>query len=320
MGRSRTPSASARVERETALRWLRRGGARRSTTPTAAGVVHRDIKPGNLLLDHERVLYVADFGIARSRTEDTITTTGQLFGTAAYLSPEQALGRPATEASDRYALAVVAFELLVGQRPFTAEHFAAQARQHIEQRAAAREPSQPDLPPAVDVVLARGMAKASTEDRWETAGGVRRRARGRCREPAPPSCSGASWRRGTASGAAPHAPARPRAPRPVISVAGLDHGRSPSPLWPRCARCRRRDRSTDRRLAGAQSGADSRRARRSTPAGCRRRAPPGAPHEPDPSRQAAGAVRTPQRPAATPARGSATPPPSADALEARGHH
>jgi serine/threonine-protein kinase len=132
------------------------------------GIVHRDIKPANFLLDRSRRLHVADFGIAHLQSEDTITSTGQLFGTAAYLAPEQALGKEATGASDRYALAIAAFELLTGGRPFTASHFAAQARQHIEDeppRASEREPS---LPPALDAVLARGMAK-DPDERYPTA-------------------------------------------------------------------------------------------------------------------------------------------------------
>ena len=134
----------------------------------ARGIVHRDIKPANFLLDRDRGLHVADFGIARLQSEETITSAGELFGTAAYLAPEQALGKDATSASDRYALAVAAFELLTGGRPYTAQHFAAQARQHIEEeppRASERDPS---LPPAVDDVLARGMAK-EPEARYPTA-------------------------------------------------------------------------------------------------------------------------------------------------------
>jgi serine/threonine-protein kinase len=132
------------------------------------GVLHRDIKPANLLLDRARVLHVADFGIARLGTEDTITATGQVLGTASYLAPERALGRPATDASDRYSLAVAAFELLVGERPFTATHFAVQARQHVEDAPPAASERNRALPPAVDAVLARGMAKRP-ERRWSSA-------------------------------------------------------------------------------------------------------------------------------------------------------
>ena len=132
------------------------------------GVLHRDIKPANLLLDRGRVLHVADFGIARMGTEDTITSSGQVLGTASYLAPERALGRPATEASDRYSLAVAAYELLVGERPFTATHFAAQARQHVEDQPPPASSRNRTLPPAVDAVLARGMAKRPNQ-RWPSA-------------------------------------------------------------------------------------------------------------------------------------------------------
>ena len=160
--------ATGLAERVLALRWVR-GTAAALDFAHGRGVIHRDIKPANLLLDPDHVVHVADFGIARIGTEDSITETGQLFGTAAYLSPEQALGRPATDASDRYALAVVAFELLVGERPFIAQHFAAQARQHIEEQPPRATQRNRALPPAVDRVLARGMAKRP-EDRWRTAG------------------------------------------------------------------------------------------------------------------------------------------------------
>ena len=155
------------VTRAQTRRWLREAASALDHAHER-GVVHRDIKPANFLLDQNGGLHVADFGIARLASEDTITSTGELFGTAAYLAPEQALGRDATGASDRYALAVAAFELLTGGRPFTAPHFAAQARQHIEDdppRASERDGS---LPRAVDDVLSRGMAKEPT-DRYPTA-------------------------------------------------------------------------------------------------------------------------------------------------------
>jgi len=155
------------VNREEALRWLREAASALDYAHRH-GVVHRDIKPGNLLLALDRTLYVADFGIARLATEDTLTSTGELLGTATYLSPEQALGRAATDASDRYALAVAAFELLAGERPFTAGHFAAQARQHIESEPPRASRRNRALPRAVDDVLACGMAKRP-DDRWPSA-------------------------------------------------------------------------------------------------------------------------------------------------------
>jgi hypothetical protein len=156
------------VRRQEAVRWLDEAASALDHAHER-GIVHRDIKPANFLLNRNRVLHVADFGIARLLSEDTITTAGELFGTAAYLSPEQALGREATGASDRYALAVAAFELLAGERPFGAVHFAAQARQHIEDPPPAASERDRTLPPAVDEVLMRGMAK-EPDRRFETAG------------------------------------------------------------------------------------------------------------------------------------------------------
>jgi serine/threonine protein kinase len=146
------------VRRQEAMRWLTEAASALDHAHTR-GIVHRDIKPANFLLDRGRRLHVADFGIARLSTEETITSSDQLFGTAAYLSPEQALGLEATGASDRYALAVAAFELLAGERPFSAPHFSAQARQHIEEPPPAASEIDRSLPPAVDDVLFAGLAK-----------------------------------------------------------------------------------------------------------------------------------------------------------------
>jgi serine/threonine protein kinase len=120
------------------------------------------------LLDSHRSLHVADFGIARLGTEEAITKSGDVLGTAAYIAPERALGGPATEASDRYAFAVTAFELLVGERPFNAGLVAAQARQHIEDEPPRASERNPALPASLDAVLARGMAKRP-EDRFPSA-------------------------------------------------------------------------------------------------------------------------------------------------------
>ncbi len=135
------------------------------------GVVHRDVKPSNLLFDARERLVIADFGIARAATDQTLTRTDELLGTAGYISPEQAKGAAGTPASDRYSLAVVILELLTGSRPFSGSNFAEQARAHIEDEPPAATSIRPELPPAIDDVLARGLAKEPAE-RWPSAGAL----------------------------------------------------------------------------------------------------------------------------------------------------
>ena len=159
--------AGRAISDETALRWLREAAGALDAAHQA-GVVHRDIKPGNLLLDDHDRLAIADFGIARLAMDDQLTATGQVLGTAAYIAPEQATGDGSTPASDRYAFAVVAFELLTGSKPFQAEHFAAQARAHVEDPPPLATEIDESLPRGVDAVLDRGMAK-HPDDRWDTA-------------------------------------------------------------------------------------------------------------------------------------------------------
>jgi eukaryotic-like serine/threonine-protein kinase len=155
--RAARDGASA-IDRDTALRWLREAAAGLDVAHSA-GIVHRDVKPANLLLDAQDRVAVADFGIARLADDTHMTQTGQVLGTAAYLSPEQATGQPATAASDRYALAVVAFELLCGRRPFDGGPPAAQLLQHAEEAPPRASEAAPGLPRAVDDVFAAGLAK-----------------------------------------------------------------------------------------------------------------------------------------------------------------
>lgn len=124
-------SPSASIPAPLALRWLRETAGALDAAH-AADIVHRDVKPGNLLLDENGRLGVGDFGIASLAGETQVTMAGQVLGTAAYLSPEQARGRAATPASDRFSLAVVAYELLCGRRPFAGDTPIAQARARVE--------------------------------------------------------------------------------------------------------------------------------------------------------------------------------------------
>jgi eukaryotic-like serine/threonine-protein kinase len=158
------------IPHRVALRWLQEAGDALDAAHEL-GVVHRDVKPANMLLDEKGRLAIGDFGIARLGLEDQITQTGQVLGTAAYLAPEQAMGEATTPASDRYALAVVAFELLTGSKPFTAESFAAQARAHVEVEPPLASERDIDVPAGADRVLQRGLAK-EPDDRWESAGAM----------------------------------------------------------------------------------------------------------------------------------------------------
>ncbi|MDA8370122.1 MAG: serine/threonine-protein kinase [Nocardiopsaceae bacterium] len=134
----------------------------------ARGVVHRDIKPGNLLVTEDGTVKLTDFGIARGNESVTLTQTGMVMGTAQYISPEQASGRSATFASDLYALGVVAYECLAGHPPFTADTPLALALAHTRET----PPPLPDtIPPQVTAFVERLLEK-SPEDRPSSAGEV----------------------------------------------------------------------------------------------------------------------------------------------------
>lgn len=129
-----------------------------------AGILHRDLKPSNVLIDKNGRALLADFGIARAAQAATrLTTTGSVVGTPGYMAPELAMGEEATPASDRYALAVVAFELLAGSPPFRGETPLAVLHQHVTRPAPAIRSLVPTLPPQADDVFARALAKAPAE-------------------------------------------------------------------------------------------------------------------------------------------------------------
>jgi serine/threonine-protein kinase len=143
---------------ERALRWLEQA-AEAVDHAHGHGIVHRDVKPGNLLLDPDENVHVADFGIASAAGMDSLTATGTILGTAGYLSPEQAQGKRATSASDLYALAVVAFELLTGDRPYRRDSLTAEAAAHANEPVPSAREREPSLPGTVDAVFERGLAK-----------------------------------------------------------------------------------------------------------------------------------------------------------------
>ena len=140
----------------------------------AAGIVHRDIKPGNIMITPQDGVKVLDFGIARLSDGVSLTQTASVLGTAPYMSPEQAMGQPADARSDIYSLGCVLYEMLTGKPPFLADVAAAVLHQHV--RVAPKPPSalNPDVPPVLDALVLEMLAK-SPDDRPQTAADVRDR-------------------------------------------------------------------------------------------------------------------------------------------------
>jgi eukaryotic-like serine/threonine-protein kinase len=131
------------------------------------GIVHRDIKPHNVLVDSDGRVKVTDFGIARAGTSQ-MTETGSIVGTAQYLSPEQAKGGEVDPRSDLYSLGVVLYELLTGKTPFDGETPVEIAMKHLSTTPKPPSKLRPDVPPELDMVVLRALAK-NPDDRYQTA-------------------------------------------------------------------------------------------------------------------------------------------------------
>ena len=123
------------------------------------GVIHRDIKPQNILLTDTGHLKVTDFGIARAASTVTISATNAVFGTAGYLSPEQALGEPATPRSDLYSLGIVLYEMLTGVVPYRADNPVAVCMKHVTEPLRPPRKVDPAIPAAVDALVVKMLAK-----------------------------------------------------------------------------------------------------------------------------------------------------------------
>ncbi len=133
------------------------------------GLIHRDVKPQNVLLNDEGQAKMTDYGIARDVGVEGVTITGTVLGTSEYIAPEQARGQRVDAQTDVYSLGVVLYELLTGQVPFEGENFVAVALRHVNEPAPSVLERRPDCPPRLGMAVERAMAKRP-EDRFASMG------------------------------------------------------------------------------------------------------------------------------------------------------
>ena len=131
----------------------------------ARHIVHRDVKPQNVLIDDEGSAKVTDFGIARTLDEEGLTADGRVLGTTDYVSPEQALGRPVTGQSDLYSLGIVLYEMLTGEVPFKGENQIAVAMKHVREEIPDVQSQRPEVSSALAAIVDTATAKR-VEDRY----------------------------------------------------------------------------------------------------------------------------------------------------------
>jgi eukaryotic-like serine/threonine-protein kinase len=156
------------------------------------GVVHRDVKPGNLLRSRDRMVKLADFGIAKAAEQSDITKVGSVLGTAAYLAPEQARGEPAGPASDLYALGVVAYQLMAGRLPYDAASLTDLARLQETGPPPRLDELEPDVPPALAMAVARALHR-DPDQRYADAAEMEDALRDGLRGRAPAAGTDATW-------------------------------------------------------------------------------------------------------------------------------
>lgn len=133
------------------------------------GIIHRDVKPDNVLVRNDGVVKLSDFGLARSHQYTTVTATGSIIGTPAYMAPEQVKSEPLTELSDQYSLGVLAFHLFTGRLPFQDEEMMSLMVAHARRDPPAPSSINPEIPAELEAVILRMMAKAPA-DRFPNLG------------------------------------------------------------------------------------------------------------------------------------------------------
>ncbi|MFD5712578.1 protein kinase [Streptomyces pharetrae] len=195
------------------------------------GLVHRDIKPGNVMVTKRNVVKVMDFGIARAMQSGvtSMTQTGMVVGTPQYLSPEQALGRGVDARSDLYSVGIMLFQLVTGRLPFDADSPLAIAYAHVQEEPVAPSAINRALPPAVDALVARALKKNPNE-RFPTAVAMRDECLrvAASFQPAPPSIvAGTPAQSGAGVGSAVFPPVDQSTP---ASVSGVQTPYQPTPV------------------------------------------------------------------------------------------
>ncbi|MGN6189978.1 MAG: protein kinase domain-containing protein [Conexibacter sp.] len=195
------------------------------------GVVHRDVKPGNLLVTPEGVVKLADFGIAKATEQSSITQVGSVLGTAAYLAPEQARGEASGPRSDLYSLGVVAYQLLSGRLPYEATSLSELALKQQRELPAPLDQLNPEVPPALGQAVAIALA-LEPEGRYESAAAMEQAIRDGAHGIAPagvptrateatrviaPAAAATAETRALSSRRPQTVPARPPAPPPPVA-------------------------------------------------------------------------------------------------------
>jgi eukaryotic-like serine/threonine-protein kinase len=179
----------------------------------ALGIVHRDVKPQNILLDEDGAAKVTDFGIARSlELEADLTQTGTMLGTADYLAPEQAAGERVDERADQYSLGAVLYELLTGDVPFPAPNAMAAALRHLHDPVPSVRYRRPDVPARVDALVGRALAKRPV-DRFASMEEMGTEVRSCAEADGPVGHREPEEDTGVLAPAVPEAPVRPRPQR-----------------------------------------------------------------------------------------------------------
>src|SRR6266508_4179942 len=159
------------IRAEGALYWARAAEVAADVAVAhARGIVHRDVKPGNVMLTTEGKVKVMDFGIARATAVPSITQTSAVVGTAQYIAPEQAQGLEVDGRTDVYALGCCLYEMVTGQVPFSGPTPVAIAYRHVREEPTPPRALNPDVPPPLERVCLKAMAKRP-EDRYQTAAG-----------------------------------------------------------------------------------------------------------------------------------------------------